>query len=276
MVSLGKLNKLRITKKVDFGLYLDGEDYGEILLPKRYVSDSMEPGDELEVFIYLDGEERPIATTLKPLAQVGEFACLKVKSLEKAGAFMEWGIMKDVLVPFREQRTPMVAGRSYLVYLYVDSLTERILASQKLERFFSKIPPPYQSGDEVSALIWQSTDLGYKVVVENTWLGMLYKSDIFRAISPCEKLNLYVKKVRDDHKIDLILDKPGYGKVTDISVLILEKIKDNGGFLAITDKSEPETIYRQFGVSKKVFKQAIGQLYKERKIVIETGGIRIA
>lgn len=275
MAELGKINKLTIVKSVDFGLYLDGGDYWEILLPKRYVTPDMVPGSVIEVFVYLDGEERPIATTLKPLAQVGEFAYLKVKAIEKAGAFLEWGIMKDILVPFREQRSPMQAGKSYVVYLYVDKLTDRILATQKPERFFSKNKPPFKSGDAVKIMVWHTTDLGYKVIVENAWQGMLFKTDVFKPIRPGEIYTAYVKKLREDNKLDLVLEKPGYDKVKDISGSIMEKLKSKGGFIPLTDKSDPDLIYREFGVSKKMFKQAVGQLYKLRKIELTEKGIRL-
>lgn len=275
MAELGKINKLTIVKSVDFGLYLDGGDYGEILLPKRYVTPDMVPGSVIEVFVYLDGEERPIATTLKPLAQVGDFAYLKVKAVERAGAFLEWGIMKDILVPFREQRSPMQSGKSYVVYLYVDKLTDRILATQKPERFFSKNKPPFKPGDAVKIMVWHPTDLGYKVIVENAWQGMLFKTDVFKPIRPGEIYTAYVKKLRDDNKLDLVLEKPGYDKVKDISGSIMENLKSKGGFIPLTDKSDPDLIYKEFGVSKKVFKQAIGQLYKLRKIELTEKGVRL-
>ena len=275
MAELGKFNQLKILRKVDFGLYLDGGQYGDILLPKRYVKEGMEPDDEIEVFVYLDGEERTIATTDKPLAQVGEFAFLKVSSVERAGAFLEWGIMKDILVPFSEQRVKMEAGRSYVVYLYVDKLTDRISATMKLEKYLDKSPADYSINEEVDILIWSATDIGYKAVINNSHSGVLYKSDIFKPLRTGQKMKAYIKKIRDDGKIDLVPDKPGYQKVGGIAEVILGKLNDHGGKLPFNDKSSPEMIYSTFGVSKKVFKQALGQLYKLKIIQITDEGIEL-
>lgn len=274
MAELGKTNTLTILKNSDFGLFLDGQDLGEILLPKRYVTPDMKPGGEVVVFIYLDGEERYTATTEKPAAEVGQVAFMKVRSIEKAGAFLEWGIMKDVLVPFSEQKVKMEAGKYYIVFLYVDKITERITASMKLEKFIHKSPPDYTSGEEVDGIIVQSTDLAYKVVINNRHFGLLYKNEVFKPFMVGQKLNVHVKKVRDDGKVDLAVDAPGHVKLDTNSQKILDRLTSEGGFLPFHDKTDAEVIYRHFGISKKVFKASIGQLYKQRKIEILPHGIK--
>lgn len=274
MAELGKTNKLTILKNSDFGLFLDGQDLGEILLPKRYVTPDMKPGGEVVVFIYLDGEERYTATTEKPAAEVGQVAFMKVRSIEKAGAFLEWGIMKDVLVPFSEQKVKMEPGKYYIVFLYVDKITERITASMKLEKFIHKSPPDYTPGEEVDGIIVQSTDLAYKLVINNRHFGLLYKNEVFKPFMVGQKLNVHVKKVRDDGKVDLAVDAPGHVKLDTNSQKILDRLTSEGGFLPFHDKTDAEVIYRHFGISKKVFKASIGQLYKQRKIEILPHGIK--
>lgn len=274
MAELGKTNKLTILKTSDFGLFLDGHDLGEILLPKRYVTPNMKPGDEVSVFIYLDGEERYTATTEKPTAEVGHVAFMKVRSVEKAGAFLEWGIMKDVLVPFSEQKVKMEPGKYYIVFLYVDKITERITASMKLEKFIHKSLPDYSAGQKVSGIIVQSTDLAYKVVIDDRHFGLLYKNEVFKPLMVGQKLTLHVKKVRPDGKIDLSAEAPGHVKLDDNSQKILDRLSHEGGFLPFHDKTDAEVIYRHFGISKKVFKASIGQLYKQRKIEILPHGIK--
>jgi len=275
VVNLGKVNKLKIVKSVDFGIYLDGGDSGEILLPKRYVTPDMVVDQELEVFIYLDGEERIIATTNKPLGQVDQVAYLKVKSVEKIGAFLEWGIMKDILVPFSEQKIKMEVGKSYLVYIYIDKITQRVTATMKLEKFLDKTTSNYHFGSELDGIVWTQTDIAYKVVLNNSHLGLLYKDEVFKRLQSGDKLKVYVKKVRTDNKLDLSLEKPGYKKLDGISTKILDKLKKEGGFMAVHDKTNPEIIYNTFGVSKKAFKAACGNLYKQKLIDITASGIKI-
>ncbi|MBK6362098.1 MAG: GntR family transcriptional regulator [Saprospiraceae bacterium] len=275
MTELGKTNHLKVVKKVDFGLYLDGDNLGEILLPKRYTNAEMNVGDVVKVFIYLDGEERYTATTDTPKAEVDQIAYLKVKSIEKIGAFLDWGIMKDILVPFSEQKISMELNKYYPVFIYIDKITERITGTMKLEKFIHKTPPLYQNGEEVSGMIISSTDLAYKAVIQNLHFGLLYKNEVFKPLMPGQKLILYVKKVRDDGKIDLTLEAPGYQKIDSIGQNILDRLKKEGGFLAIHDKTDAEVIYRTFGISKKVFKTTIGNLYKNRKIQILPNGIQL-
>ncbi|WP_455673410.1 CvfB family protein [Phocaeicola sp.] len=275
-VKLGKYNQLTVVKEVDFGVYLDGDDDGEILLPTRYVPEGCKPDDVLNVFIYLDNEERLIATTLQPLVQVGEFACLEVAWVNEFGAFLDWGLMKDLFVPFREQKMKMQKGRKYIVHAHVDEDSYRIVASAKVERYLSKDFPDYQPGQVVDVLVWQKTDLGFKVIVENKFSGLLYQNEIFQPLETGMQLKAYVKQVREDGKIDLALQQSGAKKVDDFSEVLLQHIKENDGFTPLNDKSDADDIYDTFGVSKKTFKKAVGDLYKKRLIVLEGRGIRLA
>jgi predicted RNA-binding protein (virulence factor B family) len=275
MILPGRYNTLRVVKFVDFGVYLDGEEMGEILLPARYVPEMCEVGDDLEVFIYLDSEDRIIATTEKPFAQVGEFAMLRVVAVNNIGAFMDWGLMKDLLVPFREQKMNMVAGRSYLVYVYLDPDSKRIAASAKLEKFLDNVIPEYQVGEEVSVIIESESELGYNAIINHLHRGILYHDELPAPLNKGQQMKVYIKKVREDKKIDLSLYRPGYEQVDGISQNILDHLKAAGGFLPLTDKSEAALIYDQFAISKKVFKKAIGSLYKQRRILLEEKGIRL-
>ena len=275
-IELGKYNQLEVVKSVDFGLYLDGGDNGEILLPARYVPEGCKPGDMLNVFIYLDNEERLIATTLDPLVQVGEFACLEVAWVNEYGAFLDWGLMKDLFVPFREQKMKMLKGRKYVVHAHVDEESYRIMASAKVERYLSKEMPPYQVGEELEVMVWHQTDLGYKVIVENKFSGMLYRNEVFQALEPGMKLQAFVKQVREDGKLDMSLHKGGAKKIGSFVDALYDYIKEHEGYIPFHDKSDAEDIYATFGVSKKVFKKSVGDLYKKRLIVLEEGGIRLA
>lgn len=275
-VKLGKYNQLEVVKEVDFGVYLDGGEGEEILLPARYVPEGCKPGEVLNVFIYLDNEERLVATTLDPLVQVGQFAYLEVAWVNEFGAFLNWGLMKDLFVPFREQKMKMQKGHKYIVHAHVDEDSYRIMASAKVERYLSKEAPQYEPGEEVDILVWQKTDLGFKVIVENQFSGLLYQNEIFQPVETGMKLRAYIKQVREDGKIDLVLQKPGAGKVDDFSEVLLQYIKDHDGFITLNDKSAAEAIYDTFGVSKKTFKKAVGDLYKRRLVVLEEGGVRLA
>ena len=275
-IELGKFNVLEVVKEVDFGVYLDGGEEGEILLPTRYVPEECNIGDFLNVFLYLDNEERLIATTLTPLVQVGEFACLEVSWVNQFGAFLNWGLMKDLFVPFREQKMKMLVGKKYVIHAHIDEDSYRIVASAKVDKYLSKELPAYQPNDEVSILIWQKTDLGFKAIVENKFSGLLYDSEIFQHLQTGMQLKAFVKQVREDGKIDLMLQKPGFEKIDDFSDKLLSYIKENGGSIQLNDKSPAEDIYDTFQVSKKTFKKAVGDLYKKRLIVIEANGIRLA
>ena len=274
-LKLGQVNTLTVVKSVDFGMYLDGGEAGEILLPQRYVPQGCQPGDELDVFIYLDSEERLIATTQMPLAVVGDFAYLKVAWVNNYGAFLDWGLMKDLFVPFREQKIKMQKDRSYIVYLHIDEETYRIMASAKVERFLSEEFPPYQEGEEVEILVWQKTELGFKVIVDNQFAGLVYDSEVFQYIHTGDRLKAYVKQVREDGKLDISLQKYGKAAVTDFSAVLLNYLKEHSGRTSLGDKSPADAIYAEFGVSKKVFKKAVGDLYKRRLIVINDDGLSL-
>jgi len=274
MAEIGKINHLEVLKELDFGIYLDGGDLGEILMPKRYVPEGTMLGDFIESFIYLDSEDRLIATTEKPLATVEEFALLEVVSVTPVGAFLGWGLPKDLFVPFREQRKPMEAGKKYLVYVYLDTDTKRIAASSKIENYLDNIPVDYDENEEVDLIIVNKTDLGYNAIIDNCHLGILYKNEVFQELNPGDRIQGYIKKIRTDGKIDLRLDKIGYEKISGFTEIIMEKLKQSNGFLPITDKSSPEEIYQTLKMSKKNFKAAIGALYKKRFINLEENGIR--
>ena len=274
-IELGKFNQLEVVKQVDFGMYLDGGEEGEILLPTRYVPEDCKVGDWLNVFLYLDNEERLIATTLTPLVQVGEFACLEVSWVNQFGAFLNWGLMKDLFVPFSEQKMKMQVGNKYVIHAYIDDESFRIVASAKVDRYLSKEKAPYQPGEEVNILIWQKTDLGFKAIIENMYSGLLYDSEIFQTLHTGDTLKAYIKQVREDGKIDLILQKPGFEKVDDFSKTLYHSIADHGGRIGLNDKSPAEEIYDVFGVSKKTFKKAVGDLYKKRLILLHEDGIEL-
>lgn len=274
-IELGKINRLKVVKFVDFGLYLDGGREGEILLPSRYVPEGVQVGDEIDVFLYLDSEERLIATTEKPKAMVGDFAFLQVAWVNNFGAFLDWGLMKDLFVPFREQKMKMQKGRSYIVHLHIDEESYRIMASAKVERYLSKEMPPYAEGDEVEILVWQKTDLGFKVIVDNRFGGLLYDSELFRHLQVGDRSKAYIKQVRPDGKLDVTLNLQGKAAVSDFSDILLEHLRHNGGKTVLCDKSPAEEIYAMFGVSKKVFKKAVGDLYKRRLIRICDDGLEL-
>jgi len=275
MVKIGDYNTLRVVKEVDFGIYLDGGEDGEILMPEKYVPEGTKPDDEIEAFIYSDSEDRLIATTEQPLAKVNEFACLKVKAVNKFGAFLDWGILKDLLVPFREQKSDMIEGQYYIVYIYLDEKTNRLAASAKINKFLSPETPPYEVYDEVNILIQSKTDIGYKAIIENEYAGLLYENEVFKDIKKGDRLKAFVKKIRDDEKIDLALQKSGYEQIDNISKSILQILKENNGFVAANDKSSPEMIKSLFNISKKSFKKAIGSLYKQRLIDFKDDGIKL-
>lgn len=275
MIEIGKVHVLEVVKHVDFGLYLDGGEAGEILLPSRYVPEDAETGSFIRVFVYLDNDERLIATTQTPLAQVGDFACLRVMDVNTTGAFLDWGLMKQLLVPYREQKNTLRIGDTPIVYVYVDEKSHRIVASAKIEKFISKEEPDLQENDEVDLLIYKKTDLGYNAIIDNKYIGLIYENEIFKPLYIGLRTKGYVKLVRSDNKIDLSLEKPGEKITSNFEEIIKIKLANAGGFLPYTDKSDPDAIYRFFEMSKKSFKKAIGGLYKKHEIVIEENGIRL-
>lgn len=274
-MEIGKYNTLRVVKNVDFGVYLDGGNGMEILLPTRYVPENCQVDDEIEVFIYHDNEGRLIATTVRPVATVGEFAWMKVKEVSDAGAFLEWGIMKDLLVPYREQKMAMQVGRSYIVYVYLDIITKRIVASARIDKFLDNVPPKYDHNKEVDLLVADETEIGYKVIINHLHWGLIYHNEVFRPLIKGEKLKGYIKEVREDEKIDVSLFPLGYEKVDGIARQIFQTLQQNGGYLPVHDKSDADEIYSLFACSKKSFKKAIGALYKQQLISLDDKGIRI-
>lgn len=275
MSQIGKYNKLKIKKEVDFGMYLDGGEDGEILLPRKYVPQGAKPGDEIEVFLYLDSEDRIIATTMRPYATVGEFAYLRVSAVNGIGAFLDWGLPKELLVPFRGQRVKMKPDKRYIVYIYHDMESGRIAASAKIEKYLGNIKPEYKFNAQVKILVYQKTDIGYKVIVDNLHRGMIYENELYSPVQIGEQFDGYVKRVRPDGKIDITVREQGYGSVGALSEQILAELRRNRGELAVTDASSPEQIAAIFGCSKKSYKKAIGALYKEHKIEITPDKIKL-
>lgn len=275
MVQIGKFNSLKAVKKSRHGMYLDGGDLGEILLPKKYTPTDLHIDESIEVFVYRDSEDRLVATTQKPKATVDQFAYLKVVSISTAGAFLDWGLEKDLMVPYREQKQRMEVNNYYLVSVYLDTASNRIAASAKLDYFLNNLPAEYEENQEVDLIIWQKTDLGYKVIINESHSGVLYSNEIFQELKIGERTKGFIKKIREDEKIDVVLSKPGYEKIGGLADEILTKLKKNNGFIALNDKSEPEAIKELFGVSKKSFKKAIGALYKGKIIKISEEGITL-
>ena len=274
MIEIGQYNTLRVEKLVDFGLYLtDGTD--SILLPKKWVKRDMLPDTDITVFVYRDNEERPIATTMQPYACVGDFAFLKVADVNDYGAFLDWGIEKDIFVPFKEQNVEMQVGRSYPVFIYIDSVTDRVTASAKLQKYFNTEDIRFNENDLVQILVTKKTDLGFEAVINNEFKGLLYDNEIFENIRLGDKRKAYIKKVRPDNKIDLSLQGKEFGLSTDAREIILRELKVHDGFLALNDNSDPEDIQTALQMSKKAFKKAIGGLYKEQLIKITDKGIEL-
>lgn len=275
MVQIGNYNELRIVKRVDFGMYLDGAELGEILLPTSQIPPNAEIDQVIEVFIYRDSEDRLIATSKEALAVVNQFAVLKVISVDKIGAWLDWGLEKNLLAPFREQKQDMEAGKYYLVYVYLDQESQRIVASSKLAKYLDNVPPEFEEGQEVDLLISNKSDIGYVAIINNAHSGLLYANEVFQPLKRGQKIKGYIKKLREDEKIDLSLQKPGYEKISSQSEKIIRLLKIHNGVLPYGDKSSPEVIYEFFQMSKKDFKKALGQLYKQKMVVLEPMKIKL-
>ena len=273
--TIGKYNQLNIVAITDTGAYLDGGELGEILLPKRFLPEQCDVGQNIEVFLYLDSADRLVATTEKPLAQVGEFVSLKVIQVNKMGAFLDWGLPKDLLVPYNQQHTAMEVGKYYLVRVFLDQRTDRIAASSKLDKFIDIWPAEYQAGEKVNLIIGGKTDLGFKAIVNDLHWGLLYDNEIFQPLRIGKKISGYIKQVREDGRLDLILTRGSKNKVNDFSEKLLAHIADNGGLSPLHDKSSPELIQRTLGVSKKTFKAKVGNLLKKGKIALVKEGIKL-
>ncbi len=270
MIKLGKFNTMRVVRLVDFGAYLgdpDDEKSAEILLPARYMPEDLRPGDTIDVFVYRDNENRPIATTDEPYATVGEFAYMQVNQVNDIGAFLDWGLVKELLVPFSEQKAKMRPGGIYLVYVYLDDATQRIVASAKIEKFLGNVFPEYKIGQRVRALVYQHTDIGYKAIVDNLHQGLLYENELFRPVELEETVEAYVKRVRPDGKIDLTLSSSTRDRVDEISDRIIEYLRKPDAS-AVSDHLSPEEIRKLFGCSKKDFKKAVGMLYRSHAVSI--------
>ena len=275
MINIGKINKLNVVKQQGADVYLsDGSSGKKVLLADSKLPANCQVGDTLDVFVYVDSEGHLAATTKKPLAEVGDVAWLKVVSLNYVGAFLDWGLPKDLLVPFSEQYHEMEVGRSYLVKVFLDD-QNRIAATTKIDKLLSDESDDYEVGQKVSLIIADKSDLGVKAIINNSHWGMLYENELFQSVRKGQKMEGYIKQIREDRKIDLSLHQPGYGKVVSLTDSIIAKLKANNGVLMLSDKSPPEAIYAAFGVSKKVFKQAIGALYKQQLITIDKNGIKL-
>ena len=268
-MKIGDYNRLLINRFVDFGAYLIDDEENEVLLPKRYLTGYEELDDEIEVFVYNDSENRPVATTEQPFATVGQFCLMRVKSVNAIGAFLDWGLVaKDLLVPFREQRVHMQAGRSYIVYVYLDPSSKRIVASAKLDKFLGNTLPDYYHRQKVDVLIVQQQEIGYRVIIDGQFWGMIYNNEFYQQVNIGEHHTGFIKQVRDDGKIDVTLAKIEKMRIDDVADDILRYLQENGGTMKLNDKSSPEDILRTFNCSKKDFKKALGLLYKQHKITL--------
>lgn len=272
---IGKYNTLNVVAVKDNGVYLDGDDLGEILLPKRYVPDDCTVGTSIEVFLYTDSADRLVATTEKALGQVGEFVSLKVVQVNKMGAFLDWGLPKDLLVPYNQQHSDMEVGKYYLVRIFLDQHTDRVAASSKLDKFIDIWPAEYQQGDKVKLIIGGKTDLGFKAIVNDLHWGLLYDNEIFQPLRIGKKMDGYIKQVREDGRLDLLLTRGSKNTVNSFADKLLDQLEKNNGFIPLHDKSAPELIQRRLGVSKKTFKATVGNLLKNGKLSIEKDGIRL-
>jgi uncharacterized protein len=274
-MEIGRYNTLEMLRTTSVGAFLGDKEGNDVLLPTKWIPEGTQIGDILNVFVYTDSEDRPIATTLTPHAVVNEFGFMRVNDVNDVGAFLDWGIEKDLFVPYREQRMKMQEGRSYVVYLYFDITTGRVAASNRLNRFLDNDSLTVKEGDEVALLVYERTELGYKVIINHLHTGVVYGNEVIRPLNVGEKHVGYVRKVREDNKLDISLQPIGYAAVEPNSQRILDLLKATKGFLPFTDRTDPEIIRQKLGMSKKVFKKAVGLLYRERRITIEDNGIRL-
>jgi predicted RNA-binding protein (virulence factor B family) len=273
MPELGKYNKLKINRQTDNGFYLIDAKEEEVLLPNAYLTKEMQIGDEIEVFVYKDSEDRITATTEKPLLQLGEFACLQVSMTSQIGAFLNWGLPKDLLCPFSEQAVKMLKGKRYIIHLYLDEKSERLVASSKINKYIEKENIELKEGQEVDLLIAGKVELGYKCIINNKYQGLIFDNEVFQDLHFGEKTKGFVKKIREDKKIDISLQQQGFKTVEPNAQKILDLLKQNNGFIDLTDKSDPEIIKSELELSKKAFKKALGSLYKQKKVEIKEDGV---
>ena len=275
MVQVGRFNKLEVVKEVDFGVYLDGGELGTILLPQRYMPEDCELGDWVDVFLYFDSEDLLIATTEKPRVEVGRCEMLKVIDINNAGAFMDWGLPKDLLVPYSEQLKPMEVGYSYVVYVFHDQDSDRIAALTRLQDYLAEESVWVKPRQAVDLLIAGRTDLGYKAVINDQYLGLIFRDDAFRPLKVGERLPGFIKGIRSDGKIDLVISQGTLQGDHDLGEKIIENLRASGGVSTLTDKSDPDEIYRAFKVSKKKYKQALGSLYRSKRILLSPEKIQL-
>ena len=275
MITIGKQHKLKVMRFAEQGLYLVNDENDEVLLPNQYITDNMPVYAEVDVFIYKDSEDRLVATTEKPKIKLNDFALLKVNDVAPFGAFLDWGLQKDLLVPNNQQSQDMEVGRKYLVYMYVDEETDRLVASSKFNQFLTNNELTVDEGDEVDLIIANQSTLGINTIINGQHKGLLYHNEVFSDIKPGDRLKGFIKKIREDNKIDVSLQKQGYGNIEPNSEFILEKLKANDGFIELNDKSDPQLIKSRLSMSKKTFKKAIGTLYKQKLIKFEDGGVRL-
>jgi len=276
-ILIGRFNRMKVVKEVDFGVYLDGgEAWGEILLPMKAVPQGTKPNDEVEVLVYFDSEDRPIATTVKPRAIVGDFVAMEVKDRNQVGAFLEWGIPgKDLLLPFKEQTRPVKVKDRVVVYVKLDSRQGRIIATMRWDKFVTKDSKSLKPWQKVSLLICRRTDIGYPAIINNSRQGLLFANEVFETLNEGDEKTGYIKGFRDDGKIDLSLHNVGYQKVEASLEAIMEKLVRHNGFIAVTDKSSPEEVYKLFSISKKTYKKSVGALFKQGLITLDSDGIRL-
>ncbi len=275
MIEIGRMIKIKAMRKSENGMYLDGGESGEILLPNKYVPEGFDIEDEIEVVIYHDHEKRLTATTIVPKIQEGKYAYLKVVAVSAIGAFMDWGLQKDLFVPYAEQNVDFEAEESYLIYAYIDKLSDRIVGSSKVNKHLESEPKGFKIGDEVEILVCNKSDIGYNVIINDHCWGVVHNSDVENNLKTNKRMKAYIKNIKDEFKIDISFSAPSTKKVYELTDVILDKIKENGGSLAITDKSSPEDIFAMFKVSKKVYKKSVGALYKQRLIKFDDGIIKI-
>ncbi|MGZ9898093.1 CvfB family protein [Shewanella gaetbuli] len=275
MIQIGNRYSLEIVKEVSFGVYVNAQELGQVLVPTKSAPKNAQVGDVIEVFLYIDSDDKVIGTTQKPYAQVGEFAYLKVAAVSQYGAFLDWGLDKDLFLPFGEQHKEVEVGRSYLVYVHINKADERIVASSKVDKFLDKAPANYVVGQEVNLIIGGTTDLGYKAIVNNQHWGVIYENEVFQKLRFGQKLTGFVKTVRSDGKIDLVLQQGSKKELDKYSSLIMDKLAKADGFLPLHDKTDADIIYAQLGMSKKAFKKSIGGLFKGGQITISKDGIRL-
>ncbi len=275
MAKVCAFNRLKVTRCVAAGIFVDAGEFGELMLPGWDVTAATDAGAEIDVFLFPDADGRMVASMRRPVAMPGEAALMKVASVTASGALLEWGMPKNLFVPLKEQQQKMVKGYSYVVYIHYDARTRSLTGSTQLEKYLTTTPGGFEMNQEVSLLISDESDLGYRAIINNLALGFIYRNDLFRTIRIGEKIRGYIKNIREDGRVDLYLQKPGFEKIVDIGDQILEKIAAAGGFIAVTDKSQPEDIYRLFGTSKKNYKKAVGGLYKKGLVNLEESGVRL-